>query len=134
MGLVRRIRMRRNEWNYLRGIAAEVKGLIVHCAVEPAAGLANFGKLAVQLHERILDQILGDIAIGDEPHRVIQQGRLKGSEQLFNRFGRLRARFGWLAHRHALLHDRPASLPRAAGFSAPAVAGLKGMTHESAAS
>ena len=134
-GLIGRICISRDERNYLRGVAPMIERQVVHGAVEPAAGLADFGKLTVQFHERILDQVLGHVADADEAQGVIEQGRLEGSKELLNRFGRLRARFVWLAHRHALLHGHPASsAARSSGFPHRATAGLKVMTRESAAS
>ena len=86
----------------------------MHGAVEPSSWLARFSKLSMQFHERFLDQVLRDAALADQAQGVTQQRRFEGSKQLFNRFGRLRARFVWLAHSHALLNDRLASPARAA--------------------
>jgi len=118
----------RLESDDLRGITPMVERQIMHSAIEPPAWLTHFGKMGVQFHERFLDQVLRHLAVANQAQRITQQRRFEGSKQLLNRFGRLRARFVWLARSHALLNDHLASPVTACAtrFSSPAVAGLMG--------
>jgi len=85
------------------GIAPVIERQIMHGAIEPPSRLAYLAELSVQLHKRFLDQVLGNFAVARETQGVAQQWRFQGGKQLLNRFGRLRARFLWSAHSHALL-------------------------------
>jgi hypothetical protein len=55
----------------------------------------------MQFHERFLDQILGNRPFACQAQGVAEQRGFEGSKELFNRFGRLRARLFWLAGSHA---------------------------------